>query len=284
MRTLSPTGIIQHLLSLCGKGRNIPAVFTAALLASSCGAQPEKSSPNTAVTVDSFLGLERAMALEEVRTALKMPGMHEFAALIGDTEYLCLHFLFQEPRVGFYLLFTNAHLKAIVGPPAPAFERIPYKDTFREIPKPFDPEVRLQNVLATSDLTRDEIKQEIARAPTASRTPSNIEPAVLIALPFFIARSGKIESDYRTNEELAKKYDPFKIRLGADMAEITDQFGQPYRVLEQSRETMTYVYGSPISLRINPSYRFSWVTVVVNNGKVVRVLSNHFVDRRLLDQ
>jgi hypothetical protein len=272
------------LLYLCDRWKNVSAILAVALITTSCGAEADRATPEAVVGLESFLSLERGTALERVRALLKMPGTHEFSALVGDTEYVCLHFLFQEPRVGFYLLFTSAHLKAIVRPPATKFERIPYKDGFREIPRPTDPEASLRDVLAANDLTRDEINQDIARAPRANRTPSNIVPAVLIATPFFIARSGKIESDYRTNEELVKKYDPFKIKVAADVSEVMKQFGAPYRIINPSAETVIHVYGSPTDLRINPQYRFSWVAVVFQNGKVVRVLSNHFFDRRLVNE
>jgi len=211
-----------------------------------------------------------------------MGGKHEFSAAVQQTRYLGLYFAFKEPHVGFYLIFTNGYLKAVVDPPRPEFDRVPYKDTVREIPKPIDAEDRLKSVLASDELAREELEQRIRNAMPKSASSLNMLPNFLIASPLYAALSGEIEADYRTNAELAKQYDPLKVKLGAPIEEVEQAFGQPYRVIEASEKQMVHVYGSPMPLRINPAYRFSWVTVVFEDGKAIRVLSNHFFDERLL--
>ena len=250
------------------------------LILSACSA--ERPPPEGAVNLNTLLALERGTSLDNVCSALRMSGKHECSALIDKTRYLFIYFAFEQPHVGFYLIFTNEHLKAVVDPPKPEFEKVPYKDTVREIPKPVDPEKRIKIVLDSADLSQEEVKLRIRQAMPKSASSLNMLPAFLIASPLFLARSGEIEGDYRTNAELAKKFDPVKLAVGAELGDVERAFGKPYRVIRDSEERVVQVYGSPVSLRINPSYRFSWVTVVLENGKVVRILSNHFFDQRLL--
>src|SRR4026208_929972 len=86
-------------------------ILTAVWVATAFGAESDRRTPEATVDLETFLRIERGTPLEKVRAVLKMPGTHEFTALIGDSEYVCVHFLFREPRIGFYLVFTNAHLK-----------------------------------------------------------------------------------------------------------------------------------------------------------------------------
>jgi len=257
-------------------------ILAAVLTFAVSGCSAEKKPPETAVRLEAFLALERGTLLEDVRTTLGMPGRHEFSAVVEETRYLSLYFAFEEPYVGFYLVFTNEHLKAVVDPPKPEFYRVPYKDTVREIPKPFDAENRLKAVLAFNDLSREEIDQRIRLAIPKGASSLNMRPAFILASPLYLAKSGEIEADYRTNADLAKRFDPLKVELGDQIEDVEKVFGKPYDVIKESEERVVHVYGSPVSLRINPAFRFSWVTLVFENGKVVRVLSNHFFDKRLL--
>lgn len=266
--------------------KSIPACRFALLavlvgILSACSA--EKSPPESAVSLGAFLELKRGTSLEEVRSELKMPGKHQFSVFVSEADCLCLYFLFDEPRVGFYLIFTNGHLKAVVDPPKLEFERVPYKNSFREIPKPVDSEKVMRTVLESADLSREEIELLIRQAVPKGKESLNVLPAFLIASALSKDRSAEIKADYQTNEELAKKFDPMKLKVGAQTGDVEKEFGKPYRVINQPGERVIHVYGSPVYLRVKPGDHFSWVTVYFENGKAVQILSDYFFDKRLLE-
>lgn len=262
--------------------KRLIACAGACVLALSAAGAP-KASPGNRVAVESFLKLGRGTSLENVRAVLKMPGKHEFSVLVDQVEYLCLSFDFEEPRVRFYLVFTNKHLKAVADPVKAEYDRVPYERAFREVEKPFEPEQRVQSVLSSQHLNRQQLEQRILATALRGSKSWNVLPAFIITAPLFAARAGQIEADYRKNAEFARKYDPLKIRLGTSLADVSEAFGKPYRIIKKSTEEVVHVYGDPMPLRVNPKDRFSWVAVVIENGKAVRVFSNQFLDKRLLE-
>lgn len=203
--------------------------------------------------------------------------------LVDDTEYLRLYYLFKEPPVGFYLVFTNEHLQRIIQPPKAELKRVPYKGTFREIPMQKATTNLIDEVLTARDLTREEISQLIRHALPRSSESLNALPAFMVAAPSFVKGWGEIESDYQTNAELAQKYDPMKVEVGDTVAEVEAAFGSCYRIVESSPGSEIHVFGGPVNLRINPAYKFSSVAVVFENGKVTQVLSHYFFDKQLLN-
>ncbi len=233
------------------------------------------------VSLSAFSNMRRGISVNEVQQLLKSPGEHQFTALHENLEYLCRYFLFDEPRVSFYLIFTNNHLKAVVDRPKTEFDRVPYKGSFREIPKPVDSENQMQSVLTANDLSKTEIEDRMRNAIPKGKESLNILPAFIILAPLFALKAGEINQDYRRNKQFAEKFDPLKVKLGSSPKDLEAVFGTPFRTKEISPGEWVQIYGSDVPLRINPSARFSWVSAVFENGKVTRVFSHLLFDKRL---
>lgn len=237
--------------------------------------------------------------MEEVQKRLVVKLQHEFTATIESNQFLCVRLDDPNNSAFFYLLFRNGGLNGILDERKPVFERKTFRGKPASVPKPVDSEEEMAAVLKQAFLTPMEIKQDMearaaaAEAAKAGQEPGNLLPAVIVTSPFFAAKAPAVAKARKEAARLIEKYDPFKIRIGMSLAEVESLFGEP-RYSRREADQVMEVYGAklppdatlPVATKEPPPTEVDsvYVAVVFQDGKVIRVFSHHFFDKRLLKQ
>lgn len=226
------------------------------------------------VAVDSLLHLERGQSQEKLEKLFGTPARHEFTARIDDCLLRGTSFSF-DSKGRYYFVFTNDSLAKICEVTPFEFRRVPYKDTWREIPVRTDPERRLEKVLDSPDLVGPALSESLRRRGTPPKSGSmNVLPAFIIAAPFWAAAAPLRAEQREEVEALAKKFDPQKVKVGMSAERVEEMFGKPHVTDLTGEQRESRYYGSA-RLGENP---LLWISVVFENGRVVRVFSGDFFD------
>ena len=268
-------------------------------------AQSEPVRAANAASIQTSIGiitnLSPGLSLEEVQKRLAAKLQHEFTAGIESNQFLCVLMRNTQSSAPafFYLLFRNGGLSGILEEPQPVFERKTYRGKPASVPKPVDPEEELGAVLKQPFLRAAEIKQRMeawaaaAEAASSGKEPGNIRPAFALAAPLVAAKAPTVAKARKEAASLIEKYDPFKIKIGMSPAEVQSLFGLPNNS-ERKADQVLEVYGArlppaatlPVASSEPPPTEVGsvFVAVVFQNGKVTRVFSHDFFDKRTLKQ
>jgi hypothetical protein len=226
------------------------------------------------VAVDSLLHLERGQSQKKIEEVFGTPARHEFTARIDDRLLRCASFAFDSTG-RYYFVFTNDALAKICEVTPFEFRRVPYKDTWWEIPVRADPEKRLKKVLDSPDLVGAALSESLKRrGPPPKSGSMNVLPAFIVAAPFWAA-AAPLRAERRAEvEALAKKFDPYKVKLGMSVEHVEEMFGKPHVTDSVREKRETRYYGSA---RLGES-PLLWISVVFEDGRTVRVFSGDFFD------
>lgn len=246
------------------------AVFALLVICATASAQVDGKK----VPVDSLLHLERGLSQQKVEEIFGTPAHHQFSVRVDGQLIRCVRVAF-ESRGSYYFVFTNNTLAKICEPPRVEYKRLPYKNTWREIPVYDDPERRMKTVLEAADLTEPALAESLKkRIPPPKSGSMNVLPAFIIAAPFWAATASSRAAQRAETEELAKKYDPLKVKLGMSIEQVETMFGEPHvkETLEAQRETRYYG-----SAKLGADHLL-WISVVFESGQAVRVFTGSFFD------
>ena len=244
-----------------------------------CGACAQSSTGKTKVNIDLLSRLKPGLTQGEVETFFGGKGCYQFTALIGTNKVCCISFLFGRSYVSYYFVFENGLLTKVVPSPPIDEEIVARGNKQVSVQKHVDSEARLTLVLNLSDLSGQQLVNSIkAKLPKENESVS-VVPAFILTAPLWILASTDIKKDYSRNNELAERFNPYKIDVGMPLDIVESRLGAPARTVQRQGETIL-VFGSDEPLRVNPIYRFSWIAVVVQNSKTVRVFGSDFFDKR----
>ena len=228
-----------------------------------------------AALLDAPRGISRA----ELEQLYQRTGRHQATALVEQETVLCVSYTFGEPYVTYYFVFRNDRLTKIIEPPRGELRTVPYRGSRRVVPTPVDADLRLRAVLASPDLSRDALGSSLEqRLPKAGSESFNV---LSLLVPFIAVKSPWIAQQYRHNAALMTTYDGLRIEIGMDTDEVDVRLGSPKRIHALSDDREVCVYGDNSQPDVNPMYQFSWVAVVFDDGRAVRLFSHHFFDERL---
>lgn len=232
-------------------------------------------------TLETLRNLKIGISKEQLETMLGTKGTHQFTVQEGSNCYLCLSFSFEKPYISYYFLLRNGCLQSMMPRPPPEMERIPYKNTFREVQRPLDVEKRVRLIIHEKGLSGMELVESVRKALPEGTSSLNVLPAFIVTAPLWLMAAKDIKNDYDRNKELAERFDPLKLDVGLSNAQVQMALGNPIKVIGSGDRTVC-LYGSDEPLRVSPVCRFSWVAVTFEGGKVTRIFSNDLFDRRLL--
>jgi hypothetical protein len=231
--------------------------------------------------------LARGMLLTELAQRTGVKPQHQFTAMFGSNNVSCVKLSFDRPRGYFYFLFQNGELAAIQNRGwRVEFETNTYPGRPRQVPKARNPEAQMAKVLQGQDLSPNEIAEKVEEwskneiVASRGKEPMNILPAITATAPLFAPKRIRAENEAAS---LAEKFDPFKIKLGMTTNETQAVFGEPELRLIGLTNRVEHVYGaklSPFAPSITPSV---WVSVIFEDGKVTRIFSHDFFDKRLVN-
>lgn len=257
------------------------------VIATTAGAQATKlatapASTRPVVTVEALADLPRGITLDELQGIMATPPRHQFTARIDGGERLAVSYAFGETWARLYFVFRNGKLEKIVEPPPSEYKQVPYKGGILELKRPVDAEKRLEVVLAAPDLAGAQPAAAIrGKLPKRSRPPINVLPPFEPVPPVPAAARPRIVKNYQRNLELARRFDPFKLKLGMTPAAVDREFGEPLRLEGDGGPQPSRVYDSDEEVSVNPEYAFSPVAVVFEKDAATRIFSNDFVDQKV---
>jgi hypothetical protein len=257
--------------------RVICILALASLLVTAC----RSTSP-----AELILGLEPGLDRAEVERRLGQPSRHQVTAEVDGIEVVVTTHAV-EPWLPLCFVYQNAALLKITGVPAMVdMDASKGKDISWLAPE--EPETRLQHLLAMPALSHHDIERRIAfeRASNAYaekyREPSALWAAVVIPAPLGVVALPRTMHENAHDNELARRFDPFKVRLGMTTDEVDAIYGMP-RVVHSSSEQEVRIYGGPVDRNIVVYPASSYVTVHFDDGRVIRVFSHEFFDWSLLN-
>jgi hypothetical protein len=228
------------------------------------------------------IGLRDGIAPDDVQRALGKEGTHQFTAVRGDSEYLCLSVSIQESTSTYYLVFVDDGLTKVVEPLTEEFRDVELAGAMVSVRMPFDPFDKVEKVLSRPSLSDEDLAAAVDRA--RARKPAlsfNQTPAAVLTLPALALEAPRIAADYARNRELARRYSPAKVRLGMPADEVDGLYGMPYATHAAPAREMR-VYGEAVALDINPAHRFSWVAVVFEEDRAIAVFTHDFFHAEFL--
>ncbi|HMP72867.1 MAG TPA: hypothetical protein PKE55_06335 [Kiritimatiellia bacterium] len=252
------------------------AITISLLLGQSAYAQkpPKPYSPNVSPT--ALATVQHGMTQHEVEQQLSARGYHQFTAVVSNVVIRCVSFYRNDVYGHYYLVFTDDHLRKVCVPPAFEMRSEPYMNSRVNLRTLGNPESRIETVLESEDL--------IGHALTAALRPQappkqSVDPGLTAAfiLTRLIPRSPSQKAQEREYAELLVKFDPYAIPIGADTSNVESRLGTPQIMepLGEGREIR--YYGSPYH-GLRGSSEKMWLSVVYENGRVVRVFSHDFMD------
>jgi len=231
--------------------------------------------------------LSRGISLEQLVAQTGTKPRHQFSAFLGTNEFLCVRIIFEKPKGPLYFLFKDGKLLAIKDPPKVEFETKYYADgTPQKTPKPIDTEKRVNEILESQALSPTDILERLRRwaadgaGAGKGKEPWNILPAILIASPFMLAKSPSINQANEEAKRLAATFDPFKVRLGMGTNEVRELFGEPAQRINFSSNCLWHIYGADLPAQASVRNPPVWILVAFCDGRVNRIFSDVFVDKR----
>ena len=229
------------------------------------------------VPTEALGRLSHGMSQTEVERLLGARGNHQFTALISNINYRCVAYYRGEIYGKYYLLFTNGHLSKVCKPPPFEMREIAYEGTWAVIRVLGDPEARIIETLAATDMIGPALVADLrpAKPPKQSWDPG-LTAAFLLVKWLFGDRQREA-AQRREWEALLVKYDPFAIELGMAREDVEGRLGKAQITEELGPERNICFYGN-IKYGLMGSEQLMWLAVVYNQGRVVRVFSHDFVD------
>ena len=240
------------------------------------------------LTPSVLTNLNRGISLSELRAQTGCEPQHQFTARFETNDATCVELSIERPRGRLYFLFLNGKLASIQQPPKAEIEMATYRGKPWEKTKPIHPEEQMFKIIHGEDLSADEIVELIRLwawqdAERARGEEPNVLPVYVILAPLFLARAPDRAAAVREAASLAEQFDPFKIKLGMTTNETQAVFGEPELRIKRMGNCMEHVYGSklsPFAPAVTPSV---WVSVVFQDGRVTRIFSHDFFDKRLVN-
>jgi hypothetical protein len=232
------------------------------------------------VRMKDLASLKHGMTEQEVENALKARGNHQFTALRSSAVIRCIAYCRSDKWEVYYLVFTNQRLTSICEPPPFETREVPYGDSSMIVPVLGDPEVQIDKVLSASDLIGPSLFaaldiEDPQVAPKSSTDPG-LTAAYLLTQKLF-SNKNKDAERARKYRSLLEKYDPFKASIGSTMQDAEVRLGKPQIVEKISPKREMRYYGS-IEYGKTANRELMWLSLVYDDGKVVRVFSDRFVD------
>jgi hypothetical protein len=233
---------------------------------------------------ETFLAITNGSAFEMVTNALKDGIFHEFTASEPDGEYMVLGCRTSDDFPDFWLLFLNNKLSKIIGPVAPEMEFYPYQGTTASRVKSWDigDTIRIRKTLNSQVPTREQILSVLSTTDrqniTDARSVGDLVGGVIWASKmrnFNEAMALRVEKDYKINEELLKRYDGCRVKIGMDAKEVAKVYGEPLRMFPTKTEGLVRIFGDERSLEVSPKFLFSCVAVVFDSGERVTAVYSH---------
>jgi len=254
----------------------------------SLSGQSETEQGRLAVSI--LTNLQRGISLGELIAKTGIKPQHQFTARLGTNDVSCVKIPFEHPRGSLCFVFRDGALRAIQDLPRVDFETNGYYGTKpRTGPKAVDPEERLSKVVEGRDMSPAEIVEKLEQwlrneaVASKGKEPMNILPAFIITSPFWLAKTPSIIRAKSDAERLADKFEPCRIKLGMTTNETQAAFGEPEARISGMSNSLVHVYGSklsPFAPAVTPSV---WISVVFSDGKVTRIFSHDFFDKRLVN-
>ena len=157
----------------------------------------------------------------------------------------------------------------ICEPPPFDYTTVPYRDARREVRKPWKPEGRVEQVMQSSDLSGSALAESIGRRRRPSRTgPGQFPPGFVSAITPGLERARK------SVEQVAQKFDPFRMTLGDSLEIVEAHFGSSHHTETLPNGNERRCYGSPkhgVNIDV-------WLMVGFSKGKAMEVFSDDFFD------
>jgi hypothetical protein len=247
----------------------------------------QTDSYGSKLTVEVLTNLTRGISLVDLAAKTGIAPQHQFAAKLGTNDFLCVKLSFESPRGYFYFLFRDGSLTAVLNRPwRVEFETNTYRGKPWQIPKARDPEAQLMKTVQGLDLSPGEIfekfqewsKNEIVAAK--GKEPGNILPAFIITER--LSKPKRIAAE-REAASLAEQFDAFKIKLGASTNELKLVLGDPVRTINNGSNCLVQIYGAKLPPNVPAVTPSVWISVLLCDGKVIRIFSHDFFDKRLVN-
>ena len=243
-------------------------------------------------TVDShaFIELKRGISLAELELVFQIKPTHEFTVRRNGETIRCVRCDLIAPAAGqtYYFVFTNDALALICLPPPFEYgERM--EDGNRVGFVIVQPEKAVETVIHSIDLNSEALAKSVSEvmslkpSKNSGGEPWNILPAFIILSPLFVALSPYAVVEHhqwwREFEAQRAQHDPFKVGLGMTVGEVEAMFGAPFTIGTTADHLEIRYYGSPKFAAYSGKL---WVSVVFDQGKVVRVFSDRFFDAEII--
>jgi hypothetical protein len=257
--------------------------YTAVFLGRVCACWTAENRDHPQITPTILLKASCGMSQAKLESLLEVPARHQFTVLRSNCTVRCISYQFNSYATSFFFVFTNDALEKIAL--RPDYESAPrgWRRAKRARWRTNEPDERLDVVLKAPALTSNEIvlaaseKQE----PGVDNALSAFIIAGIIAAPVIVARTPERIAKEREVESLAKRYDPYRMRLGMSVEEVEKMLEKPHftETLEDGSE-LRY-YGSN---KLGYYFNFHWLCTAFRNGRVTAVFSDDFCNQRKLEK
>ncbi len=228
-------------------------------------------------SADLILKVEPGLDRREVERRLGQGSEHQVTAAVdGENIVVTTHNV--SPWVPMFYVYRDGRFEKVVDGMRSATEVSSFEGTpwFRPVPQ--DPETRLQAILAAPSLTDDAIAERIAERRRDEAyakqflEPSALWPAIIITAPLYPFTLPRIMSENARDRDLARRFDPWLVRIGMSVDEVVAIYGAPKVVLDEGG-SLVRTYGE----------HESCIAVHFQDGHVTRVFSHKFFDHSLVD-
>ena len=247
-----------------------------------------KKPENQGWTVNSqaFVKLKRGISLAELESAFQIKPTHEFTVRRNAATIRCVRYDLIAPHTyqTYYFVFTNDALASICLPPPLEYgERM--ENDMRIGFVIVQPEKIVETVIHSEDLNGEALAKSVSevmslkRSKNSGNEPWNILPAFIILSPLIVATAPvNVVRDIQWRHEFETQraqHDPFRIGLGMTVGEIEAVLGNPFTIGATADGLEIRYYGSPKFIGYSGEL---WVSIVFDQGKVMRVFSDHFFE------
>ena len=259
------------------------ALLVFGLILCGCATPPGKAADQRH-DPELLLGIERGASRAAVEDILGPPAQHEFSVVRNGEIIDSVRF---DLRDYYHLVFTDGVLSKIML--APRGETgIGEEERALGIIAPWDdvdPIERLEIALGAPDLTPAHINHMIEKRRRKPKIRRRIKDAIwrgVLDAGNQAAMREREKSRERKQalariQELAKRFDPARIKLGMDVSDIELACGPPLSRESRADGTELRNYGSDLAGRILP---LLWVCVQYRQGKAIGVFRDQFYDLR----
>jgi len=220
--------------------------------------------------------LQHGLTQQQVEEQLKARGHHQFTATYSNGVARCVSYYRNDVYGHYYLVFTNDHLACICQPPPFEMQKEPYQGTWANYRVLGNPETRVSAVLRAEDMLGPRLTAALKPQTPPKRSVDPGLTAAFLLAQGLVSPASKAERE-RKFQALVQQYDPDQIALGSALPLVERQLGKPHitESLDASREIRYY---GDIEFGLRASRELMWLSVVYEDGKVVRVFSRDFVD------